>query len=427
MGYRGGSYAISLATHSLAWAGNRATRICDLELRPGADVEVDMPLERSRSQIFFSANTTNPTLLATRAPLDLEIWSVRQGTLSTIPIHNCYAEGFPLLSFSPDGAQLVVNDVRGFLQMWNTATGSLSLQIDKRAHGRLLCFSPDSRLVAIAYGIVVHLWDVATQNTTEIISQKADRAVFSHDGQRLVVVDNGHVEYWALSPLERLRKWDFDYTPPTDKFASEIILIIFSPDDKSLALAANKSVFIWSVSDTECRYQIPWIYEGFRNVLSQSLALSPDGNLVGATIDNHVWIWHRNHPATEPPLHLEMSHKTRTCRFEAESTRLLVDGGAVVIPTQSASRGARKWTDEAHELLHYKGYGLSEDRKWITKDNKRLLYLPREFRPEHHLESTYDDEVVFMNSMVAIIAEPGHLHVLKFRNEPGMEDMRWVK
>lgn len=152
----------------------------------------------------------------------------------------------------------------------------------------------------------------------------------------------------------------------------------------------------------EPRHQIPCIYEP--NVQWQSLALSSDGDLLAVAADYHVWIWHLSHPVSEPPLNIEISHKTKACRFDAESSSLFVDAGAGGLPTRARGSNARQWTDGAHDEVCYRSYRRSEDCVQIPEDNKRPLYLPREFRPrdDGHPKLSWSDEVAFMDSIVAI-------------------------
>lgn len=59
------------------------------------------------------------------------------------------------------------------------------------------------------------------------------------------------------------------------------------------------------------------------------------------------------------------------------------------------------------------------------KDNQKKVYLPQEFRPGNESNTGVSDRVAFMDSTVAIGAESGRIHSLKFHDDFAPADMRW--
>lgn len=425
MEHEGGRYAFSLTTRSLAWAGNAAIRLWDLNtstLPDEIDEESGEPFPDPISGLAFSPSTSNEALLASQSLSHVTLWALSQGKVSKL--HRFTVSNRSDSIFSPDGKKLVACDGNGFFHAWDTASGIACGERHFEGFKGRPCFSPDGEILALAqrtYGMSI--WSFEKQDVTETISQPADQVLFSHSGQRLAFAYHGHVEVWDVSPLRRLHTLDVDYTPPERFTATAFMFIAFSPDDGSLVVATNHHVHIWSVGDAEPRYRFPWIYKAYTQW--RSVALSPDGNFVAVAVDQQVWIWHVGQPVSSSPLHLELPHKTKTCRFDDDSTLLLVNGGAVNLPL--AIRAADDSWPEAHDKLIFHGYGLSEDRVWITKDNQKVLYLPQEFRPRDHPSTSWSDEVAFMGSTVAIASESGRVHFLRFHDSSSPADKRWFE
>lgn len=423
MEHDGGRYAFSPATRSLAWAGHGAIRLWDLNMSTFSekiDEEPDETLSNPVSELAFSPSMSNEALLASHNMSHVTLWTLNQGKVSKL--HRLSFPSRPDFTFSPDGKRLVACEINGFFRAWDTASGIACGERYFFGLKRPPCFSPNGEILALALGTYgMSVWDFEKQDIVEKVSQPADQVLFSHTGQRLTFAYHGHVEVWDVSPFRRLYTLDVDYEPPQRFLETAFMFIAFSPDDGSLAVATNHHVHIWSVGDTEPRCRFPWIYKA--HTQWQSVALSPDGNFVAVAVDQRVWIWHLGHPAATPPLQLELPHKTRTCRFDNDSTRLFVDGGAVVLPPAGCDADDNR--PEAHEKLVFHGYGLSEDCVWITKDNQKVLYLPQEFRPRDHPSTSWTDEVAFMGSTVAIGTQSGRVHFLRFHDSSSPADRRW--
>lgn len=423
MEHDGGRYTFSPATHSLAWAGHAAIRLWDLKmstLPDNIDEESDEILSDPVAALAFSPSTSNKALLASGSISHVTLWTLNSGKVSKL--HRLSSSNRPDFIFSPDGKRLVASEINGFFQAWNTASGMVCGERHFVGLNGSPCFSPDGETLALALGTYgVSVWSFEKQDVIETISQPADQVLFSHDGQRLAFAYHGHVEVWNVSPFRRLHTLDVDYDPPQRFTATAFMFIAFSPDDGSLAVATNHHVHVWSVGDTEPRFRVPWIYKA--RTQWRSVALSPDGNFVAVAVDRRVWIWHLGHPVATPPLEFELPHKTKTCRFDDDSTRLFVDGGALVLPL-AVCVADENWP-EAHDKLVFHGYGLSEDCVWITKDNQKVLYLPQEFRPRDHPSTSWSDEVAFMGSTVAIGTQSGRVHFLRFHDNSSPADSRW--
>lgn len=422
MEHEGDRYAFSPATNSVAWAGDTAIRLWDLHMGVWPETIDDQSSGNRSSQLSFSQNTCNDALLASWSNSSITTWTAHKGKVSEL--HTLSFPYRPELLFSPDGKTLVACAEKGFFQSWDTAKGTGSSQRRFADLKRFPCFSPDGRILALALGDRgVEIWECQSYRITGTISQPADQVLFSHDGQSLVISWHGHIEVWAVSPPRRLHMLDVDYEPLEGGLESVFTFSTFSPDDRTLAVVTNKYVRVWTVGDAEPRCRFAWTCKGYAQC--KSVALSPDGNFVAIAVDFHVWIWHLSQPVVSHPLYVELPNQTKTCRFSANSRRLVVKGGAVILDPNSCV-SEKSWAEAKHKVA-FRGYGLSQDRVWIMKDNQKLLYLPREFRPRRHPKTSWADEVAFMDSTVAIASESGRVHFLRFHDNSVAEDSRWCE
>jgi WD40 repeat protein len=156
-----------------------------------------------------------------------------------------------------------------------------------------LCFSPDGRLLAVAYfSGAVQLWDTENwkrQAVLGILGQKEDNVfgmAFSQDGRSLAVGDEDtRVRVWNLSTRQARLFGKFTYIP---------VRVSFSPEGHYLAVAdSDGDIKIWDVPTGEEH----WSFEAHTHPITgrvgiQGLAFHPDGRkLVTAGTDGMVRVW----------------------------------------------------------------------------------------------------------------------------------------
>jgi WD40 repeat protein len=111
-------------------------------------------------------------------------------------------------AFSPDGGRVVVLGEDGQARVWDTATGApLTGPLRHKGAVWYAAFSPDgSRLITAGEERTARVWDARTGEALTPplpYSRTGRRALFSADGNRAVVVQEGAMSTWDLTPEVR--------------------------------------------------------------------------------------------------------------------------------------------------------------------------------------------------------------------------------
>jgi WD40 repeat protein len=202
-----------------------------------------------------------------------------------------YRESLYYLTFSPDSKLLAAREPDDSTVIWDTTSGKERLRLDTK--GIAVTFTPDGRtlITVTRYGLVEH-WDLATKKC--VYPQDGAKreeflfvvnAIASSDGKTLAVWDDYSVVFKDAHSGRTLRRFDnlqwgcLALSPDGKTFAatkgSKIVLfdretgkelaqlnmardswvrvLAFSPDAKSLALAAwepmnRETVSVWEIS-----------------------------------------------------------------------------------------------------------------------------------------------------------------------------------
>jgi eukaryotic-like serine/threonine-protein kinase len=180
--------------------------------------------------------------------------------------------------FSPDGQTLVTTSRDNTVRLWDLAS---------RRHVKLLigansaAFSPDGKLLAIASGKEVLLWDVVA---------KRERARFPHPDWLSALTFSPDGKLLATSDwVHAIRIWNMA-TQQVDVLAGHtgaILCIAFSPDGKILASgASDTTVRLWDVAARRtvatCKGHLDLIW---------SLSFSPDGKTLASASVDSVRLW----------------------------------------------------------------------------------------------------------------------------------------
>ncbi|KAH8659453.1 WD40-repeat-containing domain protein, partial [Ilyonectria robusta] len=146
--------------------------------------------------------------------------------------------------------------------------------------------------------------------------------------------------------------------------------VAFSPDSSLVASASHdKTVRLWRIEDGACIQEL----KGHTDSVN-SVAFSPDSSLVAsASHDRTVRLWRIEDGACIQEVHDVFR---RRLQLHFRDSLLLTDVGAISI--QSPDLFIQNATTSFTDCLS--GIGISEDRCWITWQEKKLFWLPASFR-----------------------------------------------
>ncbi len=238
--------------------------------------------------IAFSPDGTR--LAAACSDRTVRLWNVRgKPRLVKLTGHSGPARA---VAFSPDSALLASADDDGAIRLWNGRTGARlgSLPGSGPQPVDALAFSPQGALLASGGGDgVVRLWDIDTRAQIGALAGPSSRVTglaFSRNGQTIASVEaDPTVGFWNVT------------TPPQPGISS--IAAVATAAGARLPMATTGSgtaIGLWNplaASYASAPLPAPLAASAAaRGDIPPSLALSPDGGVVAATLGNQeVGLW----------------------------------------------------------------------------------------------------------------------------------------
>lgn len=360
--------------HLLLSSGDKTARVWDIGTRQEADAgqdEAGQPPKPSHSEghsttISFVAFSPNGKMFAS-ASSDGKIclWDGDKGhLLCSFTEHEV---DIMSLDFSRDGSTLVSASKDRTALVWNT-----DLQVIKhrllghRDWVRCAVISPDGKLVASASDDEsVRVWDLSSLPPAEAEDDGGDTKHRCFSG------DKAHTDY--------------------------VYAVAFSTGGRYLASGGDDlRILIWDLSVDDGDQEEPEMVFGEASDDGvRGLAFTEDeARIVSCEIGGVVRIWNVKSKACEQILNLtKMSLGFRTIQFNNHSANVLITeiGAWPVVmeaptPLISASNSDTTAIPVEGELIRrsppqWCPYGISNNRKWVTWNNKELIFLPAQCRP----------------------------------------------
>ncbi|WPJ61285.1 hypothetical protein SMAC4_13430 [Sordaria macrospora] len=313
----------------------------------------------------------------------IKIWDPASGScLQTLEGHHGSVNS---VAFSPDGQRLASGSGDSAIKIWDPASGSC-LQTLEGHHGSVnsVAFSPDGQRLASGSGdSAIKIWDPASGSCLQTLEGHdgyVGSVAFSPDGQRLASgsYDNT-IKIWDLASGSCLQTLEGHYR--------SVGSVAFSPDGQRLASGSgDNTIKIWDPASGSCLQTLEGHYRSVN-----SMAFSPDGQrLASGSYDNTIKIWD---PASGSCLQtISTSTLITDISFDPTSRYLLTNIGRINIVTETTKSQVVLKIPESH------GYGLGEDRSWITCNGQNVLWLPPNYRP---------DRCHVQGQMISFICESG--------------------
>jgi WD40 repeat protein len=189
------------------------------------------------------------------------------------------------IAWSPDGTKIATGKQDGTIQIWNAATGQLSLTLRQGGPGPVetLVWKPgdSSKLASGGYDQPIVIWNVTTGQPLLSIGELPfiyTSIAWSPDGTKLVGVNDGGIfQIWDTATGQLLTS-----VPPFNFFYA----VAWSPDGTKIATGRYDKIILWSPTGQ----QLATLQDNGREVLS--VAWSPDGTkIASANVSGIVRTW----------------------------------------------------------------------------------------------------------------------------------------
>ncbi|KAL6922586.1 hypothetical protein FSST1_006612 [Fusarium sambucinum] len=315
-----------------------------------------------------------------------------------------------IMELSADGQRLATASEDGVVEIRDMARpGNNVLRIEGHdSIVRAIVFSPSGNMLATHCAYQVKIWNI--KETGEYVhtfkAGAIDVPILSRTfGPMAFSADDSHFVY---------RKEDeiVEVLDLTDQSMSTIEIghlscLVFSPDGRSLAAGSHGKIKIYDLQTKDIEE-----HESESRQSPHAISFSSNGKLLAFTTmawdadtpsEIHVW----EMPAAKGLFKLQLSFPITQLSFSPDGGSLMTEQGRLT-PKSWPSRidvqdgGTQDAETENNELpvvpFVTQGYGIGFDVSWLTKDGKRLVWLPPQYRPRYD----YEKHVLVSDSVVAI-------------------------
>jgi WD40 repeat protein len=267
-----------------------------------------------------------------------------------------------------------------------------------------------TQLATIAVNNTVRIWDVATGRTlTKITGHRHEisKLAWSPDGARLALGSRcGKVSIWDTATGHRTMRLNEDLF--------NVSALAWSPDGTQLAIGSRGQVNVWDLTTGECTKMFQ-----ARSYISNIVWSS--GMWLAVQLPGRIKIWpspsgqHLMDVITHSPL----LHFDATLSHQRISTNM---GTFDLPPLQTLKPSDNGSVPELHiSSLRQIGYAFDSSRSWITYQGQKVLWLPKEYRPER---------VTISGEAMAFVTNDGRVvsflfstdHVPELYEEDGKEE-----
>jgi WD40 repeat protein len=220
----------------------------------------------------------------------LRIWETLDGDLTMA--FEAHKKGVNSVVFSPDGVQLASGGNDAMARLWNVSTGE---EVGHMIGGTYaipeIAFTVDGKNLALANGSIIRVRDVKDQRFVSTL--RGENSFYSlsvsSDGRSVAAGDTASVVFiWDLSSEETINKLKIQ-KGEEESVSTLVWTVDFSPDGSLIASADGDGIInIWDVRTGELITSLA----GHSKAVS-AISFSPDGRtLASGGLDSAIYIWH---------------------------------------------------------------------------------------------------------------------------------------
>ncbi|KAF4470557.1 WD domain-containing [Fusarium albosuccineum] len=381
----------------------------------------------------------------------IAIWELAHGTL--LVVLKGQSDYIRSLSFSHDNRQLA-SACDGDAMVWELGPNHESLDNkveDIYALGDSnVAFSPSGEIICSRGGDgVLKLWDISQRGLGAPQAATGRKVstwtpVFSSDGRKLAVsCQDGQIEIWGVS--RSAPQCLLNIHGSSKHFASSTME--FSEDGTLLASGGDSDLFVWDMNNGD-----PVFHQDFKtgvgfNLVHSIAFFQGNDELAVSTTDGKILVFDISTKAYKP-LHAQAACPWVLATIVSGGSEFLLSGANDTIKLWEVGNREdvtcirtievqghinqllRDPTDkyifytnlgvldlgkgflntlvsgEELETPSLRGYGLSFDNAWVTKDGKNIMWLPPEYRPRDM------DGVTIWRTHMAIARQSGRWFIL---------------
>lgn len=295
------------------------------------------------------------------------------------------------LKFTRGDSQLISASQDGNVCVWSTATGmrlhKFEADLDEingitiSHDGRHLATASDSKIVKI--------WDI-------IYGRAAWATVFSYDNKMLAsCCDGGTVRVWDLGTG--------DHRVVLEGKGNPAYAAAFSHDCRCIAVALGDGCVQVVPLNVQAEMRV---LVGHGSAVWAVAYASDDRRLASTASDRTIRVWDTWKGACLQVLDVGVSLASIAFGMDdrylrTEIGRIKLGDDAIVVAANASTAEAAALTNRQHD------YAVSADRCWITDNGKKVLWLPREYRP---LSVAVDD----INNRICIGCQSGRVLFFEF-------------
>ncbi|KAI0146148.1 WD40-repeat-containing domain protein [Xylariaceae sp. FL1272] len=361
----------------------------------------------------------------------------------SIVSHHGHTKPVSCVAISPDGRIIVSGSDDGTICFWSGDTGGFRGTLEKRHGDQILClvFSQDSSLlVSTSVDEKAFVWSVATETVQYPLDGHEDwiRSVaISPDGHLIATgSDDTTIRLWDLSAAgpNKTDKEKEDATTSSLKsrelraHSDYVLTVAFSPDGSRLVSGGDDSrILIWNVTKDSRGDELPVVktFQSPRSRRIRAVVFSPSGNeIISSHADGNMMFWGANKSDADTYLcEFDTKQVHLSLRFDKDHPNVLLtqfgvwpyDLEDILKPVQTAVEGPRQQLTTSSglgpldQLPSWAPVSIDDKQKWITWQNRRVIYLPDEFRP-----TETDEAFCVQGHRVVIGCDSGQVLLFRF-------------